>query len=629
MMKNLPMKKMLAAIVAGAMMSQVQAMEVKVAAVQFAARDEASNVSNMSQWATEAAQNGAKLIVFPELSASGYLTDDRSGALKIADTIPGKQTATFAKIAQKYNTYIAYGTIELDPDTGVLYNAAALVGPNGFVGKYRKNQLSISGDTTQFTPGNIGFPVFDTPIGKIGLIICYDISQLQSMLLPALRGADILAYPTTAAYFLKTNAGSAENHTTIGSIATLPGWLGLNTVGSDSTDALALSPSMDAVIPGGSTIWDVDGKVLSSAAVSSWVDRKPPQIIYATINTSKPNPQREFWLKHRRPELYQNYNMVRPTHDASAYLKPTQVSAMLVQYEPKPGDVDYNYQTVEKQMSAQDQSTNIVVLPFNAFIGNVTVTKDNVAKLAEPLNGKSYTLASNLAKKYKTNLVFSMPESANGKYYETAVLFDQDGKQVGLYRKSHLNDVEATWATAGNELPAFNIDIGRVSIVLNDEVRIPELTEVHEINRANMLLVPVAYNQKEYGGDVDIPKGLVPDASNKGMYMWYNMAKYSQAYTLVANYVKGEHGDVGQSALYSLVPEEGYYPPKIAPRDKETAFVVTFAINENLNLWTNQSEKIQERRWDQALPLTLDPKSTCFKEWKKNSTSPIVCKAQY
>ena len=625
------MKKIIVALVASVFIPQVHALDVKVAAVQYKGKDLAYNITSMSEYATEAAKKGAKLIVFPEYGSSGYLS---VASLKTArdnsDTVPGKSTDAFGKIAKQYNTYIAYGFIERDPSTGVIYNAAALVGPNGVVGKYRKNQLSIDADTGLFTPGNLGFPVFDTPIGKLAIIICYDDSQLQSLLIPALRGADILIYPTTAAETLKSDLGSTANHTTMGSITTLPGWIGMNIVAADSSDTVSLVPGkMDDFIPGGSGIWDSQGKTLTSAPVTSWTNRKPVQIIYATIDTKKANPQRDFWLKHRRPELYGDYNMFRPTHDDNANLAPAQVSAMLVQYEPRNGDIDHNVKAIDQLMSEQSQSSNMTVLPFNSFVGNVTITKENISKLAEPLNGKSYTLASNLAKKYRTYLLFSMPESADGKYYETAILFDALGKQIGLYRKSHLNDVESTWATAGNVLPVFNTELGRVAIVLNDEVRIPEITEIHEINRANMLLVPVAYNQKEYGGDVNIPKGLVPDASNKGMYIWYNMAKYSQAYTLVANYVNGEHGDVGQSALYSLVPEEGYYPPKIAPRDKQTAFLVTFATNENIKLWTNQTQKIQERRWDQALPLTLDQRGACFKEWKNNSTSPIVCNAMY
>ena len=623
------MKKIVFTLICLALTHQIHAAEVKVASVSYATQDLAYNLPKMSGLAIDAAKNGAQLIVFPELSATGdaYLTLKQ--AIPNLDTVPGKSTAAFAKIAQQYNTYIAFGMIEKDKSTGVIYNTAALVGPNGFIGKYRKNQLAIDFDNYWRAPGNLGFPVFDTPIGKIALLICFDDTQLQSMLLPALRGADIIAFPTGSYYTPKSERGGNADHTTIGSMATLPGWIGMNVVGSDAEQIISAGPGVDVVGPGGSTVWDINGKALASASVMSWADPKQPKTIYATINTKKANPQRDFWLKNRRPELYYDYNMYRPDHDPNADLTPRQISALLVQYEPKTGDLDYNYKAIDKQISQQLVSFNMVVLPFNSFIGNGVITKDNVAKLAEPLNGKSYKLASDLAKKYNTNLLFSMPESANGKYYETAILFDAFGKQVGVYRKSHLNDVEKTWATAGNELPVFTTSMGRVAIVLNDEVRIPEITDIHGINRANMILVPSSYNQKEFGGDVNIPRGLVPEASNKGMYIWYNMAKFSQAFTLVANYVNGEHGDVGQSALYSLVPEEGFYPPAIAPKDKETAFMVTFATNQNIKLWTSQQDKVIERRWDQALPLTLDQNGACFKEWKNNSTSPIVCKDQY
>jgi len=139
----------------------------------------------------------------------------------------------------------------------------------------------------------------------------------------------------------------------------------------------------------------------------------------------------------------------------------------------------------------------------------------------------------------------------------------------------------------------------------------------------------VAYNQKEYGGDVKVPKGLIPEESNKGMFIWFSMAQHSQAHTLVANYVKGANDDIGQSALYSLVPEEGFYPPNIAPKDKEVAHQVIFATNQHVSLWTNQQQKVVERIWQAALPLTLDRESACFQEWLNNPTSPVVCKGVY
>ncbi|ABP34838.1 carbon-nitrogen hydrolase family protein [Polynucleobacter asymbioticus] len=606
-------------------LSTAFAAEIKVASVSFHSKDMAYNIPKMADISADAAKNGAKLIVFPEMASTGFLYMTLEQAGPNVDTFPGKATAAFGQVAQKYNTYIAWGYIELDPKTGVAYNSAAIVGPNGFSGNYRKHQLAVGDDNLFRAPGNIGFPVFNTPIGKIALLVCYDDSQLQSLLLPALRNADIIAYPTASLY-----SPGADNHTTIGSMATLPGWIGINVVAADSSGVDTVG-GKDLIGPGGSSVWDAQGNVLVSASVTNFTDPQQPKVVYATINTSKPNPQRDFWLKNRRPELYADYNFYRPTHDGNVNNISAQVSAVLVQYEPKTGAVEENSKVVERLINEKilGQGINLAVLPFNSFIGNEKITKENVSKFAEPLNGKSYNIASSLAKKFQVNLLFSMPEITDGKYYETAILFDYTGKQIGLYRKSHLNDIEKTWATAGNELPVFNSSIGRIAVVLNDEVRIPEVTDMYMLKRANLLLVPVAYNQKEYGGDVKIPKGLIAEESNKGMFIWFSMAQHSQAFTLVANYVNGAHGDIGQSALYSLVPEEGFYPPNIAPKDKEVAHQVVFATNQNLNLWTNQQQKVVERIWSAALPLTLSKDNDCLKEWQQNSSSPIVCKGIY
>ena len=623
------MTKLILTLFSLLLMFQVQAAEIKVASVSFHSKDLAYNLPKMSEISEVAAKNGARLIVFPEMSSTGFLYNSFAEAKPNMDTFPGKSTEAFGRVAQKYNTYIAYGYIELDPHTGIAYNAAAIVGPNGFTGNYRKHQLAVGDDNLWRAPGNLGYPVFDTPIGRIALLVCYDDSQLQSLLLPALRNADIIAFPTASLYVPKSEPGGNDNHTTIGSMATLPGWIGVNVVGADSS---GVDSAMGASLigPGGSSIWDAQGNVLASASVTNFTDPKQPKIVYATINTSKPNPQREFWLKNRRPELYSDYNFYRPTHDRNVNNTPAQISALLVQYEPKTGAVDENAKVIERLINEKipGQGINLAVLPFNSFIGNETITKENVASFAEPLEGKSYKIASNIAKKYQVNLLFSMPEVTDGKYYETAILFDYTGKQIGLYRKSHLNDIEKTWATAGNELPVFNTSLGRIAVVLNDETRIPEITDMYMLKRANLILVPVSYNQKEYGGDVKVPKGLIPEASNKGMFIWYSMAQHSQAYTLVANYLNGVKGDIGQSAFYSLVPEEGFYPPNIAP-NKEVAHQVIFATNHLKTLWTSQQQKVVERMWAEAMPLTLQKDNECFKEWQKNSTSPIVCRGQF
>jgi len=624
------MKKILFAVFLSiaAVCSMVHAAEIKVAAVEFnpTPKDVDGNIQKIVKLITETSNNGAKLMVLPEFSVTGfgYIPTGPSDF----DTFPGRATAAIEKVTRKYNNYVVVGAYELDPLTGVIHNAAALIGPKGFVGKYRKNQIP-SGDYDVAAPGNLGFPVFNTDIGKIALLICFDDSRLQSLLLPSLRGADILATPIGSDMLPKYEKMSNSNHSTISNIAVLAGWVGMNVVASNQTGIVNFPTfGLQDQFTGGSTIWDNNGNQLAHSKVSTWTKPLPPQTIYASFDPAKKSEQKTYWLKNRRPELYGVYNLYKAPVDISANNTQNQISALLVQYEPSNGNVEANAKKVDSLIARNQNVFNLAVLPFNSFIGNTRLDKNNIGQYAEPLNGKSYTLASDLAKKYKTYLLFSMPEVDGGKYFETAVLFDFNGKQAGIYRKSHLNDDEKLWASAGNTLPVFSTnDLGRVAIMLNDEVRIPELADVYGLNRADLILVPTSYDGKQYGSEVNIPKGLVPDASNRGMNFWYDIAKYGQAFTLVANYQQSSNKEYVRSAVYSLVPEEGYYPPNIAPH-KEIAHQVLFTTHANNTLWINQQDMVVGRRYDLATPLTLNMKGECFKEWQTNSTARGVCKGQ-
>lgn len=134
--------------------------------------------------------NGANLIVLPELANTGYLFGTRQEAFLHAELIPeGPSMQAWLDFARKHQVYLAAGLAERD---GVqLFDSAVLVGPNGFIGKYRKAHL-WNREKLWFTPGNLGFPVFDTPIGRIGLLICWDIWFPEVPRLLSLQGADII-----------------------------------------------------------------------------------------------------------------------------------------------------------------------------------------------------------------------------------------------------------------------------------------------------------------------------------------------------------------------------------------------------------------------------------------------------
>lgn len=167
---------------------------VRVAVVQFdpqvGIQHSQTNLEHSLELAREAAINGANLIVLPELANTGYLFGTRQEAFLHAELIPeGPSMQAWLDFARKHQVYLAAGLAERD---GVqLFDSAVLVGPGGFIGKYRKAHL-WNREKLWFTPGNLGFPVFDTPIGRIGLLICWDIWFPEVPRLLSLQGADII-----------------------------------------------------------------------------------------------------------------------------------------------------------------------------------------------------------------------------------------------------------------------------------------------------------------------------------------------------------------------------------------------------------------------------------------------------
>lgn len=176
------------------MSESVAVSAVRVAVVQFdpqvGIHNIQTNLQNSLDLAREAAINGADLIVLPELANTGYLFANRQDAFDHAETIPdGPSVKAWINFAQKHQVYLVAGLAE--QDAMQLFDTAVLLGPDGFVGKYRKAHL-WNKEKLWFTPGNLGFPVFETSIGRIGLLICWDIWFPEVPRLLSQQGADII-----------------------------------------------------------------------------------------------------------------------------------------------------------------------------------------------------------------------------------------------------------------------------------------------------------------------------------------------------------------------------------------------------------------------------------------------------
>ena len=136
-------------------------------------------------------------------------------------------------ILQRTGMHMSVGIAERDAVTGLAYNTAVLMGPNGIIGKYRKNGLNPQ-DQKVFAPGTTGVEVFDTPLGRIGLVICYDDTYWQYARLAALRGAQIIGWHSVSDRVMPGTppAEATGNHSTVASVQYMSAQNGVWVVGA-------------------------------------------------------------------------------------------------------------------------------------------------------------------------------------------------------------------------------------------------------------------------------------------------------------------------------------------------------------------------------------------------------------
>ena len=266
-------------------------MRVAVAQIEPKLAEPARNLEVCIVRLEEAAAAGAELLVLPECAIPGYVFDSLEEALPFAEEIPGPSTEVLAAACARLGVHVVCGMLERDGD-GVR-NAAVLVGPEGLIGTYRKTHLPFLGIDRFVTPGD-ELPVFDTPLGRIGIEICYDLRFPEVTRTLALAGADIVALPTNWPVEARANAEllaparAYENRVYL---------LVANRVGRERT--AEFSGRSQIVEPSGTRLAETDAT--SEALLVAEVD-----VELARDKSIIPTPgEYEMHLfGHRRPELY-------------------------------------------------------------------------------------------------------------------------------------------------------------------------------------------------------------------------------------------------------------------------------------------------------------------------------------
>jgi predicted amidohydrolase len=512
----------------------------RAATVQFEPTmyEKERNIARLVALCEEAAAGGARLIVTPEMGTTGYCWYDRDEVRPFVETVPGPATDRFQKICETHGCYIVLGMPEVDSATDLFYNTAVLIGPQGIVGKHRKSHPYIA-EPKWAANGDIAHQVFDTELGRIGLLVCMDLHFFETARLEAIAGADVichisnwLAERTPAPYWITR---AFENSCYV---------IEANRWGLERTVQFS----------GGSCVIAPDGSI--AASIDSGDGVAYAQIDLGAVRKREVLGEKVF--AKRRPELYAELMSNSFTWNPGDFFRlygyqpipKGKVSELaVVQFAPS-DDPAANLATIERH--ARNLLTRgkpeMIVFPELALTG-----LGDPAARAEALEGPTVAAFTRLAMKLRTYLVAGIAEREGTAVYNTALLAGPEGL-VGSYRKIHLGNADADWATAGDKWKVFDLAIGRVGLAIGHDALYPEAIRALALRGCDIVACPAAIAGVFTGAhagtaiphNYPIPKGADP-------YHWHAFRARggeNNIYLAFANVADAARGMLGASAVF-------------------------------------------------------------------------------
>lgn len=450
--------------------------KVKVAAVQTYSvlADPERNLATVLDNVRKAAAAGAKLVVFPECMNAGYVWRDHAHALSSADPIPGKFTGAIGELARELGVYVAIGLSERSGEQ--VHNAAALIGPEGLIGKYEKNFL-FDFDPFYFSVGKTGYPVFETPIGRIGMFICADARIPEGARMLALNGAEILLHIT--------NSTTHEQHE-VHEVARAHE----NEVWMICADKAGREEGL--TYPGHSQIISPDGRLLVQG---SQFDH---EIVYAEIDADEVaavRQRRDSLMRGRRPETY---TMLTKPYDALSYaaiavsaIVPSRLAVLAAPAQVCNSDGDFAAtlaRAVRHGDEAGKENARLIVFPELFMTGRTPSARgarDSARQTPEVLRAFAEP-----AQRWGAWYVLSLAEIDGERLFHTAFVIGPSGEVVGRYRKVHLTADESDWATPGADYCVLNLPFGNLGVMLGHEVCFFEPARILTCMGADVIVVP-------------------------------------------------------------------------------------------------------------------------------------------
>jgi len=280
---------------------------LKIALLQHACgEDVAANVDTMVDMARDAAGAGAELIVTQELFASRYFpqVEDEAG-FALAEPIPGPMTQRLCDLARELKVTLSASLFE-DRAAGVYHNTSVMIGPEGNIDdKYRKMHIPDDPrfyEKYYFTPGDLGFRTQRVGDATTGMLVCWDQWFPEAARITAMKGAQLLLYPTAIGWYTTDNGGG---ETPDDRVAQREAWRTIQRSHAISNGVFVAAANRigregDIQFWGSSFVADPSGTVIAEAS------QDEQAVLHAELDLSKIREQRHGWpfLRDRRIDTY-------------------------------------------------------------------------------------------------------------------------------------------------------------------------------------------------------------------------------------------------------------------------------------------------------------------------------------
>lgn len=503
--------------------------------------DKEANVSSMLNYVEQAHEKGVKILLFPEMCVTGYVSSSNpeslayKTAVNLAETSDGPTATTFSEVADTYDMWIIYGATEtIEGDSEHAYNSAFICSPEGEVTTYQKIS-PVEGSWC--TPGENPVLIDAGDYGLIGVSICYDTYAMPEIgRYYAAKGCNILLNPTaTSRSYTDTDGDGVKEDTgwewyyknRIESNTSRDGYtlLSSNLVGADGPVQSNGKQAYD--FPGGSVILQSGTYYYAGTTDETVFSNTEADIItgeeglLTNKESLKASTGSTCTNQDFRPEDYAKwYDELADMQDSGDKLSYSNnvtdgPVAAVVNMPGVWGDKQANIDAMEKFIiEAGEKGVDILVFPETVLTGYEWKKPENdpyyqesgvamQVALAETIPGPTTNYFSQYAKQYGMYIIFGMTEKEDEpiydmtdggteKVYNSAAILYPDGT-IDSYQKMHRAGYESKWSVCGDTPYMFETQWGKIGIdICRDGHFYPELGRYYAAMGCTMLIHPTA-----------------------------------------------------------------------------------------------------------------------------------------